>query len=113
MGGRVRAVIAEDEPHARQSLRDERPDAAMQSLMRLAAAERLPREHEAQVHLLLAESIDAVAAARFVQGIAMSSGAVTVLGAAFDGSGRPMANAAALAGLGAFLFERRLARGTA
>jgi DHA1 family bicyclomycin/chloramphenicol resistance-like MFS transporter len=37
----------------------------------------------------------------------------TLLGAAFDGSARPMANAAALAGLGAFLFERRLARGTA
>ena len=35
----------------------------------------------------------------------------TLLGAAFDGSARPMANAAALAGLGAFLFERRLARG--
>jgi DHA1 family bicyclomycin/chloramphenicol resistance-like MFS transporter len=37
----------------------------------------------------------------------------TLLGAAFDGSARPMANAAALAGLGAFLFERRLARGAA
>src|SRR5687768_13819218 len=43
----------------RQFLADERPDAAMQSLTRLVAAERLPREHEAQVHLLLAESIDA------------------------------------------------------
>jgi len=37
----------------------------------------------------------------------------TLLGAAFDGSARPMANTAALAGLGAFLFERRLARGAA
>jgi DHA1 family bicyclomycin/chloramphenicol resistance-like MFS transporter len=37
----------------------------------------------------------------------------TLLGAAFDGSARPMASAAALAGLGAFFFERRLARGAA
>jgi MFS transporter, DHA1 family, multidrug resistance protein len=37
----------------------------------------------------------------------------TLLGLAFDGSARPMASAAALCGLGAFLFERRLARGTA
>jgi len=36
----------------------------------------------------------------------------TLLGAAFDGSALPMASAAALAGLGTFLFERRLARGT-
>ncbi len=44
---------------AKQFLRDERPEAAAQSLTRLVASERLPREHEAQVHLLLAESIDA------------------------------------------------------
>jgi DHA1 family bicyclomycin/chloramphenicol resistance-like MFS transporter len=37
----------------------------------------------------------------------------TALGAAFDGSARPMASAAALAGIGAFLFERRLLRGKA
>jgi hypothetical protein len=37
----------------------------------------------------------------------------TLLGAAFDGSARPMASVAALAGLGAFIFERRLARGKA
>jgi DHA1 family bicyclomycin/chloramphenicol resistance-like MFS transporter len=37
----------------------------------------------------------------------------TALGAAFDGTARPMATAAALAALCAFLFERRLARGKA
>jgi MFS transporter, DHA1 family, multidrug resistance protein len=37
----------------------------------------------------------------------------TVLGALFDGTARPMASAAALAGLGAFLFERTLIRGRA
>jgi DHA1 family bicyclomycin/chloramphenicol resistance-like MFS transporter len=37
----------------------------------------------------------------------------TALGAFFDGTARPMASAAALAGLCAFLFERRLARGKA
>jgi len=45
--------------------------------------------------------------------IAFASGALvsTLLGAAFDGSARPMTSVAALAGLGAFLSERRLARG--
>lgn len=37
----------------------------------------------------------------------------TLLGASFDGTARPMASAAALAALCAFLFERRLARGKA
>jgi DHA1 family bicyclomycin/chloramphenicol resistance-like MFS transporter len=37
----------------------------------------------------------------------------TVLGAAFDGSARPLATAAALAGLAAFVFERSLSRGKA
>jgi DHA1 family bicyclomycin/chloramphenicol resistance-like MFS transporter len=47
--------------------------------------------------------------------ISFISGALvsTLLGLTFDGSARPMASAAALAGLGAFLFERRLARGKA
>jgi DHA1 family bicyclomycin/chloramphenicol resistance-like MFS transporter len=45
----------------------------------------------------------------FTSGAAISA----LLGALFDGSARPMATAAALAGLGAFLFERRLARGKA
>ena len=47
--------------------------------------------------------------------IAFTCGALvsTILGAAFDGSARPLATAAALAGLGAFLSERRLSRGTA
>ena len=37
----------------------------------------------------------------------------TALGATFDGTARPMASAAALAGLGALFFERRLAHGKA
>jgi MFS transporter, DHA1 family, multidrug resistance protein len=47
--------------------------------------------------------------------IGFGSGALisTVLGAAFDGTARPMATLAALAGVGAFLFERSLARGRA
>ncbi len=35
----------------------------------------------------------------------------TLLGALFDGTSRPMASVAALAGIGALVFERRLARG--
>jgi hypothetical protein len=35
----------------------------------------------------------------------------SVLGALFDGSARPMASAAAAAGLGAFLIERAFLRG--
>ena len=42
----------------RHYLDNERPEAAAQSLTRLVASERLPREHEATVHLLLAESIE-------------------------------------------------------
>ena len=36
----------------------------------------------------------------------------TLLGALFDGTARPMASVAALAGIGALVFERRLARGS-
>jgi DHA1 family bicyclomycin/chloramphenicol resistance-like MFS transporter len=36
----------------------------------------------------------------------------TLLGALFDGTARPMASVAALAGVGAIVFERRLARGS-
>lgn len=45
----------------------------------------------------------------FVLGALLS----TVLGALFDGTPRPMAYAAAIAGFGAWIFERRLARGPA
>jgi len=47
--------------------------------------------------------------------IAFAAGAIisTALGAAFDGTARPMAAVAALAGIGALFFERRLARGKA
>jgi DHA1 family bicyclomycin/chloramphenicol resistance-like MFS transporter len=43
---------------------------------------------------------------------AVGAGVSTVLGAAFDGSARPMATAAAVAGLGAFLIERSFLRGS-
>lgn len=50
-----------------------------------------------------------IGAISFTAAALVSSG----LGAAFDGSARPMATVAALAGLGAFLFERTLHRGKA
>ena len=48
-----------------------------------------------------------IGAIAFTAGAAISAG----LGAAFDGSARPMATVAALAGVAAFLFERFLVRG--
>lgn len=55
------------------------------------------------------------AASSIIGAIGFTVGAVisTALGAAFDGSARPMASVAALAGIGAFLFERLLLRGKA
>jgi MFS transporter, DHA1 family, multidrug resistance protein len=55
------------------------------------------------------------AASSLIGAIGFSSAALVSigLGAAFDGTARPMASVAALAALGAFIFERRLARGTA
>jgi tetratricopeptide (TPR) repeat protein len=44
---------------AREFLRNDRPDAALESLSRLVASEKLPREGEAQVHLLVGEALDA------------------------------------------------------
>jgi DHA1 family bicyclomycin/chloramphenicol resistance-like MFS transporter len=49
-----------------------------------------------------------IGAIGFTAGAALSA----LLGLLFDGTARPMASAAALAGIAAFLFERRLARGT-
>jgi DHA1 family bicyclomycin/chloramphenicol resistance-like MFS transporter len=46
-------------------------------------------------------------------GFFAGAGVSTALGAAFDGTPRPMATVAALAGIGAFVFERTLARGKA
>src|SRR5204862_7544886 len=43
---------------AREMLRNERPDAAIERMTRLLAAQKLPREAEGQVHLLLAEAIE-------------------------------------------------------
>lgn len=54
-------------------------------------------------------------ASSLIGAIGFSVGALisTGLGAAFDGSARPMAMVAAIAGIGAFFFERSLARGKA
>ena len=53
------------------------------------------------------------AASSLIGAIGFTAGAAlsTLLGALFDGSARPMATVAALAGLAAFAFERKLARG--
>jgi DHA1 family bicyclomycin/chloramphenicol resistance-like MFS transporter len=53
------------------------------------------------------------AASSLIGAIGFTAGAAlsTLLGALFDGTARPMGTAAALAGLAAFTFERRLARG--
>ncbi|HUQ73598.1 MAG TPA: Bcr/CflA family drug resistance efflux transporter, partial [Burkholderiales bacterium] len=55
------------------------------------------------------------AASSLIGAIGFTSGAVlsAVLGIAFDGTSRPMTTLAAVAGVAAFVFERRLARGTA
>jgi len=52
-------------------------------------------------------------ASSLIGAIGFTAGALvsSLLGAAFDGSARPMASAAALAGLGAFTFEKLLLRG--
>ncbi|HEY5898028.1 MAG TPA: multidrug effflux MFS transporter [Burkholderiales bacterium] len=50
-----------------------------------------------------------VGAATYIAGALLSA----LLGALFDGTARPMASAAAIAGLGAYVFERRLAVGKA
>ena len=52
-------------------------------------------------------------ASSLIGAIGFGSGAIvsTVLGAAFDGSARPIATVAALAGIGAFFLEKRLAHG--
>ncbi len=44
---------------ARVYLRNERPEASLEQLNRLLTTEKLPRENEAAVHLLLAESLEA------------------------------------------------------
>src|SRR5688572_26583421 len=44
---------------ARELIARERPDAAIESLHRLVASQQIPREGQAQIHLLLAEAIDA------------------------------------------------------
>jgi len=44
---------------AREYLRQDRPDAAWQQLVRLMQTEKLPRDKEASVHLMLGEALDA------------------------------------------------------
>jgi tetratricopeptide (TPR) repeat protein len=44
---------------AREMLRNDRPDAAVESISRLLAAERFEPASEGQIHLLLAEAVDA------------------------------------------------------
>ena len=55
------------------------------------------------------------AASSLIGAIGFTSGAIliTILGVTFDGTSRPMASMAAVAGLCAFTFERMLARGKA
>ena len=55
------------------------------------------------------------AASSLIGAIGFTAGALvsSVLGAAYDGSARPLASAAGLAGVGAFLLERLVARGKA
>jgi DHA1 family bicyclomycin/chloramphenicol resistance-like MFS transporter len=55
------------------------------------------------------------AASSIIGALGFTVGAVisSLLGAAFDGTARPMASVAALAGIGAFLFERFIVRGKA
>lgn len=43
---------------ARKMLKDERPEAAVDQLNNILTAEKLDRDHEATVHLLLAQSVD-------------------------------------------------------
>ena len=43
---------------ARVYLKNERPEAAIEQLNRLLTTEKLPRESEATIHLLLAEGIE-------------------------------------------------------
>jgi DHA1 family bicyclomycin/chloramphenicol resistance-like MFS transporter len=52
-------------------------------------------------------------ASSLIGAIGFTLGAVisTLLGLAFDGTARPIASVAALAGIGAVFFQRRLARG--
>jgi DHA1 family bicyclomycin/chloramphenicol resistance-like MFS transporter len=54
-------------------------------------------------------------ASSLIGAIGFTAGALvsSLLGAAFDGSARPMASAAALAGAAAFTFEKLLLRGKA
>ena len=57
--GRPKITLNQKLSQARAYLRDDRPDAAAESIARLLAAEKFPREVEGQIHLALAEALDA------------------------------------------------------
>ncbi|MEA2736554.1 MAG: hypothetical protein QOE14_3005, partial [Humisphaera sp.] len=57
--GRPEITLNQKLAVARAYLRDDRPDAAAEAISRLMAAEKFPREVEGQVHLALAEALDA------------------------------------------------------
>src|SRR3954471_11797650 len=57
--GRPSITLKERLAAAHQLLASDRPDAAAEYINRLLAAEPMPREFEAQAHLILAESFDA------------------------------------------------------
>ena len=57
--GRPTITINQKLAVARAYLREDRPDAAVESITRLMAAEKFPREVEGQLHLAFAEALDA------------------------------------------------------
>ena len=57
--GRPKITLNQKLALARAYLRDDRPDAAAESITRLLTAEKFPRDVEGQIHLALAEALDA------------------------------------------------------
>jgi hypothetical protein len=57
--GRPKITLNQKLAVARTYLRDDRPDAAAESITRLLSAEKFPRDVEGQIHLALAEALDA------------------------------------------------------
>src|SRR5688572_16671294 len=57
--GRPKITLNQKLAAARGYLRDDRPDAAVESITRLLSAEKFPRDVEGQIHLALAEALDA------------------------------------------------------
>jgi tetratricopeptide (TPR) repeat protein len=57
--GRPEITLNQKLAPARAFLRDDRPDAAVESITRLLGSEKFPRDIEGQIHLALAEALDA------------------------------------------------------